>query len=151
MTASFSNGAIEIPPPPAPSSPTARKVMLGNRSESSIERAVRSRLHRRGLRFRKHAAPVPGLRCHPDVVFTKARLAVFIDGCFWHRCPIHGSSPKANADYWKPKLDANVARDRRNDVALTEAGWTVLRCWAHQSVDEIVERVMSAMNSNPWA
>jgi DNA mismatch endonuclease, patch repair protein len=136
--------AIEVPPSPRPSSPTARKVMLGNRSESTIERLVRSELHRRGLRFRKHAAPVPGLRCRPDVVFTKARVAVFVDGCFWHRCPTHGSSPKANASYWRPKLDANVARDRRNDAALAQAGWSVLRFWAHEPIDEIVQVIVDA-------
>lgn len=120
--------------------------MLGNRSESSTERVVRSELHRRGLRFRKHLAPVSGLRCRPDIVFTKARVAVFIDGCFWHRCPVHGSSPKANASYWKPKLDGNVERDRRNDAALTDAGWLVLRFWAHQPIDEVVRTVVDAIN-----
>lgn len=75
-------------PPPA-SSATARKVMLGNRSESEIERALRRALHARGLRFRKHLTPEPGMRCRPDVVFTRARVAVFVDGCFWHRCPQH--------------------------------------------------------------
>lgn len=140
--------ATTIPPPPAPSSPTARKVMLGNRSESGIERVVRSQLHRRGLRFRKHAQALPGLRCRPDIVFTKANVAVFVDGCFWHRCPVHGTSPKANASYWKPKLDANVARDRRNDAALASAGWTVLRFWAHQPVDEIVKTVIAVVEAS---
>ena len=120
--------------------------MLGNRSESSTERVVRSELHRRGLRFRKHLAPVAGLRCRPDIVFTKVRVAVFVDGCFWHRCPVHGSSPKANASYWKPKLDGNVERDRRNNAALTDAGWLVLRFWAHQPIDEVVRTVVDAIN-----
>jgi DNA mismatch endonuclease, patch repair protein len=118
--------------------------MLGNRSESSIERRLRSELHRHGLRFRKHASPVPGLRCRPDVVFPRKRLAVFVDGCFWHRCPMHGSDPKANSDWWRTKLDANVARGRRNDAALEAAGWKVLRFWTHQGVDEMVDEVLSA-------
>ena len=119
--------------------------MLGNRSESAVERALRSELHRRGLRFRKHLAPLRGLRCKADVVFTRQRLAVFVDGCFWHRCPDHGSQPKSNAEWWRIKLDANVARDRRNDLALTEAGWTVLRFWAHIPVEEMAEKVSTAL------
>lgn len=119
--------------------------MLGNRSESEIERALRSRLHRRGLRFRKHASPVPGLRCKADVVFTRKRIAVFLDGCFWHRCPLHGSEPKANGKWWKTKLDANVARDRRNDAALAAAGWQVLRFWAHEPLDAMVARISAVV------
>lgn len=134
-----------VPRAPAPSSATARKVMLGNRSESVIERNLRSALHRRGLRFRKHAAPVPGLRCRPDVVFPGARIAVFVDGCFWHRCPEHGSDPRANSAWWRLKLDANVARDRRNDAALAEAGWTVIRLWSHERLEDMVERVVDAV------
>jgi DNA mismatch endonuclease, patch repair protein len=121
--------------------------MLGNRAESAIERDLRSALHRRGVRFRKHASVIPGLRCHPDIVFTRQRIAVFVDGCFWHRCPLHGSEPKANAHYWRPKLDANVARDRRNDAALVAAGWTVLRFWAHEPVGAMVEAVSRAVAS----
>jgi DNA mismatch endonuclease (patch repair protein) len=134
-----------VPPPPAPSSPKARSVMLGNRSESRPERMVRSELHRRGMRFRKHAAPLPGLRCRADVVFTSARIAVFVDGCFWHRCPEHASEPKANSAYWRPKLDANVFRDRRNDAALAAAGWTVLRFWAHETPELIADAVEAAV------
>lgn len=118
--------------------------MIGNRSESSIERALRSALHMRGLRFRKHLAPVPGLRCKPDILFTRKRLAVFVDGCFWHRCPEHGTQPKANSQWWRQKLDANVARDRRNDAALAAAGWKVLRIWTHQPLEEMASQVVAA-------
>jgi DNA mismatch endonuclease, patch repair protein len=134
-----------VPPAPAPSSARARNVMLGNRSESEIERDLRSRLHRLGFRFRKHASPLQGLRCRPDVVFTRKRVAVFVDGCFWHRCPVHGSEPKANGKWWKIKLDANVARDRRNDAALAGAGWRVLRFWAHEPVDAMVAQIAAAV------
>lgn len=119
--------------------------MRGNRSESEMERELRSRLHRCGLRFRKHASPVRGLRCRVDILFTRKRIAVFVDGCFWHRCPFHGSEPKANGKWWKTKLDANVARDRRNDAALTAAGWRVLRFWAHDPVDGMVDRILAAV------
>jgi DNA mismatch endonuclease (patch repair protein) len=121
--------------------------MMGNRSESAVERALRSELHRRGLRFRKHASPLPGLRCKADVIFTRQRLAVFVDGCFWHRCPDHRSAPKANAGWWKAKLDANVARDRRNDRVLRDAGWTVLRFWTHTATAEMSEQVVEALRS----
>jgi DNA mismatch endonuclease, patch repair protein len=134
-----------VPAAPPAASGHSRKVMLGNRSESQIERALRSELHRRGLRFRKHASPVPGLRCRPDVVFTRQRLAVFVDGCFWHRCPEHGSEPKANHEWWQVKLDANVTRDRRNDAALGEAGWTVLRLWTHEPLEGMVDAVCRAV------
>ena len=121
--------------------------MLGNRSESAIERELRSRLHRRGLRFNKHAAPLPGLRCRADVVFPRSRVAVFVDGCYWHRCPLHGSQPKSNADWWRLKLDANVARDRRNDLALAEAGWRVLRFWTHERLEDMVDEIVAAVQS----
>ncbi len=75
------------------------------------------------------------------MVFTRKRIAVFLDGCFWHRCPLHGSEPRANGKWWKTKLGANVARDRRNDAALAAAGWQVLRFWAHESIDAMVARV----------
>ncbi len=119
--------------------------MLGNRSESEIERELRSLLHRRGLRFRKHLAPLSGLRCKPDIVFTRQRVAVFVDGCFWHRCPLHGTETKANRAYWRPKLDANVARDRRHNAMLAQAGWQVLRFWAHEPVDEMASVVAAAV------
>src|SRR4051812_33814146 len=94
-------------PAPPPSSPAARATMLANRSESSVERALRSALHRRGLRFRKHIAPVKGLRCKPDVVFPGPRLAVFVHGCFWHQCPQHATRPAANREWWANKLQEN--------------------------------------------
>ena len=90
---------------------------------------------------------MPGLRCKADVVFSRQKLAVFVDGCFWHRCPEHGSEPKANAGWWKTKLDANVARDRRNDLALRSADWTVLRFWTHTPVEEMAEQIGQALRS----
>jgi len=116
--------------------------MQGNRaSDTGPELALRSELHRRGLRYRVHYTPVVGLRCRADVVFPKARIAVFVDGCFWHRCPEHGTSPTTNAPYWQAKLDRNTARDRRNDIALVEAGWTVVRVWEHERAQDAADRV----------
>jgi DNA mismatch endonuclease, patch repair protein len=74
----------------------------------------------------------PTLRVTPDVLFRRARLAVFVDGCWWHRCPDHGTTPRSNTGYWLPKLDRNVDRDRRVDEALGEAGWAVVRIWEHE-------------------
>jgi DNA mismatch endonuclease (patch repair protein) len=107
--------------------------MKGNRSsETAPERALRSALHVKGFRFFKNRRPDPAVRCRADIVFPVVRVAVFVDGCFWHRCPIHGNDPNTNATYWKAKLDRNVQRDRDNDVALRSAGWTVVHVWEHQ-------------------
>lgn len=116
------------------------------RTDSGPEARVRSELHRRGLRFRKQL-PIrtPQRVVRPDIAFTRSRLAVFIDGCFWHCCPIHGNRPKANTAYWGPKLTRNVERDRQVNLALTSAGWTVLRAWEHDAVDEVVDRIEEAL------
>jgi DNA mismatch endonuclease, patch repair protein len=139
-----------LPAPPPASSAAARAVMRGNRgSDTKPERALRSELHRRGLRFRKNVSPVPGLRCRADVVFTRARVAVFVDGCYWHRCPQHGTAPRSNSDYWQAKLDRNVARDRQNDAALDTAGWTVVRVWEHENPALAADRVALVVAARP--
>lgn len=115
--------------------------MRGNRAESAPERALRSELHRLGLRFRKHVAPVQGTRCRPDVVFTLSRVAVFVDGCFWHLCPQHFRPPRANAEWWMTKLERNVERDRQHDEVLRQHGWAVVRVWEHEDVREAARRV----------
>lgn len=120
--------------------------MLANRSQNTgPELALRRELHRRGLRYRVHFAPVPGLRCRPDIVFTRQRVVVFVDGCYWHRCPQHSAFPKANAEYWQAKFERNVRRDRRNDAILASAGWTVIRVWEHESADAAASRVAAAI------
>jgi DNA mismatch endonuclease, patch repair protein len=120
--------------------------MSANRgSDSAPEVALRRELYRRGLRFRKHVRPLSGMRCTGDVVFTRQRVVVFVDGCFWHRCPIHATDPKANAEFWSAKFERNVARDRKNDTDLAEAGWTVVRIWEHEPPDEAADRVCAAI------
>ena len=109
------------------------------------EMAVRSALHRRGLRFRVHRRIEGVPRTRPDIVFVSARVAVFVDGCFWHQCPEHRTSPRANAKWWREKLDRNVARDRATDEALADAGWGVIRVWEHEDADvgaETIEAVV---------
>jgi len=109
---------------------------------------MRSALHARGLRFRKDL-PVR-LRdrvVRPDIVFTRQKLAVFVDGCFWHCCPRHGNVPRANADYWKPKLARNVARDRAVDHALTAAGWRSVRVWEHDDPNDAATAIAVALSA----
>jgi DNA mismatch endonuclease, patch repair protein len=119
-----------------------RNLRTGTRPET----LVRSELHRRGARFRKDLPVRLGDRVvRPDIVFTRARLAVFIDGCFWHACPVHGNQPRANTDYWRPKLALNVARDRAVDEALIAAGWRVLRAWEHEPPVSAADRIVAAL------
>lgn len=106
-------------------------MLAVRRSGSRPELALRSQLHRRGLRFRVNGAPVPDIRSRADILFSRFRVAVYVDGCFWHLCPEHGRIPKANRDYWGPKLARNVERDRATDRSLAEAGWKVLRFYEH--------------------
>lgn len=114
------------------------------RRDTNPEVALRSELHRRGLRFRKDLPVRAGDRLvRPDVVFTRARLAVFLDGCFWHVCPLHGTQPRWNSDYWRTKLDRNVARDKAVNDALAQAGWRVMRAWEHEPINDVAERVQA--------
>lgn len=108
---------------------------------------MRRLLHARGLRYRVDTAPLPGVRRRADVVFTRVRVAVFVDGCFWHLCPVHGTSPKANGAWWRDKLEANVRRDRDTDARLAEAGWVVVRVWEHEPPAAAADRVVAACAS----
>lgn len=100
------------------------------RSSTKPEMLIRRELHRRGLRFRVNHPSLPG---RPDIAFPAARVAVFVDGCFWHACPDHGVFPKNNREWWREKLDRNVARDREKDRKLSELGWTVVHVWEHEN------------------
>jgi DNA mismatch endonuclease (patch repair protein) len=124
--------------------------MRANRSrDTGPELALRRALHARGLRYRVEAALEPGVRCRADVVFRPQRVAVFMDGCFWHRCPLHATDPANNAEYWRAKFERVVARDRRNDVALTDAGWTVVRVWEHEDPAEAADRIEALVQAAP--
>lgn len=113
---------------------------LGQR-DTRPEIALRSELHSRGLRFRVDKAPVQGIRSRADVVFGPDRVAVYVDGCFWHCCPEHGSMPKANAEFWEDKLKRNQERDIETDRFLRERGWEVVRVWEHEEAVEAADRV----------
>ncbi|MGO9291485.1 MAG: very short patch repair endonuclease, partial [Polyangia bacterium] len=106
-------------------------------------------LHSRGLRYRVDVAPLPGLRRKADLVFSRARTAVFVDGCFWHSCPLHGSSAQANPNWWAVKLAANVDRDRDTDQRLAAAGWTVVRVWEHENPLSAADRVELVIRGQP--
>jgi len=121
--------------------------MKGNRrTDTKPELALRSALHAEGLRFRKdfQIRTSAGSRVRADIVFTRSRIAVFVDGCFWHSCPEHGNTPKANTGYWVPKLARNKQRDKRVSSELRADGWSVIRIWEHEPLHQAVNRVLKA-------
>ena len=108
------------------------------RRDSGPEMALRRELHSLGLRFRIQYRGIPGT---PDIAFTRARVAVFVDGCFWHQCPEHGVMPKANREWWRAKLEGNTERDRRKDRALLELGWLPVHVWEHEDAAGAASRI----------
>lgn len=129
-------------------SPLRRRIMAANRRrDTNPELELRSALHRQGLRFRVDVPiPVPGRRpIRPDIAFTRARLAVFLDGCFWHGCPTHGSAPSANASYWCAKFARTKSRDEETNGLLRDAGWGVLRIWEHEPVESATKMVLATL------
>lgn len=120
---------------PAASSPAVRARMQAQAvHDTGPEVDLRHWLHVAGMRFRTHVRPVGGLRRQADVVFPRERVAVFVDGDFWHRCPVHYRPPKANREWWEAKIARNVARDRETDDALRAAGWLPIRVWEHEDM-----------------
>jgi DNA mismatch endonuclease (patch repair protein) len=122
-------------------------MRANRRADTKPEVALRSALHGLGYRFRKdHRLDLDGgVRVRPDIVFTKRKIAVFVDGCFWHVCPEHGREPTTNEWYWTPKLRRNVERDQAADAALSAAGWSVVRLWEHVPLQTAVETVLAAL------
>lgn len=131
---------------PVPVTPgRGRNMQAIRRRDTKPELRLRRALHAAGLRFRKDLRlDLGSVRVRPDVVFTRRKIAVFVDGCFWHACPDHGRRPTHNDWYWGPKLERNAARDRSADQALQSAGWTVIRVWEHEAMDGAVARVTVA-------
>ena len=136
-----------VVPYPEPGSAAATRMGKANRrAGSKPEEGLRRELHRLGLRFRKdHLIRAGSIRTHADVAFTRVRLAVFVDGCFWHQCPEHFHMPKTNLGYWVPKLTANVERDLRIDEALGDDLWALLRLWEHVGCHEAAIEVVGAL------
>ncbi|WP_284743285.1 very short patch repair endonuclease [Amycolatopsis sp. RTGN1] len=112
---------------------------------TGIEMTLRKILHAAGFRYRVHRRPVKGVRREADLVFGPARVAVFVDGCFWHGCPVHATWPKNNADFWREKIETNRRRDADTDTRLDEAGWLALRIWEHETAETAADRVIKAV------
>jgi DNA mismatch endonuclease (patch repair protein) len=122
-------------------------MSTAKRRDTSAELALRRELHALGLRYRV-AYPVPGQRRRTiDVAFTRAKVAVFVDGCFWHGCPEHGTKPRSNSEWWSTKLAANKARDRDTDRFLHGLGWAVVRVWEHQDARVAATDIARALHA----
>jgi DNA mismatch endonuclease, patch repair protein len=133
---------------PKPSSDNARRRMQGTpQRDTPCELAIRAELHKRGVRFRVNAKPLSFSRRTADILFIGKRVAVFVDGCFWHQCPRHGTVPKANKAWWKSKFDANRRRDRDTNKALKSSGWQVVRVWEHQNPVRAANRIIKTLNA----
>jgi len=134
--------------PAASSAGRSANMRAIRRTDTKPEMALRQALHRMGYRFRKdyRLDLASGTRVRPDIAFTARKVAVFVDGCFWHACPQHGSRPAVNQGYWTPKLARNVARDRAADSALERAGWQVVRLWEHVPLDDAVAAVVTVLS-----
>ena len=127
---------------PKASSPTIRKVMQANVGDETLPHGrVREVLKAHGLTFTEGEAAERSLRCKPDFIFRDERVCVFVDGCFWHRCPIHFRIPKTNTEWWDEKIQANAERDTRQTRQLEARGWVVVRLWEHGTVSPAVESV----------
>ncbi|MFF3518661.1 very short patch repair endonuclease [Streptomyces sp. NPDC004393] len=140
--------SAELPEGSWARSAATRASMRANKGkDTGPEKRLRSILHQAGLRYRVSARPVPSLRRTADVVFTAAKVAVFVDGCFWHGCPDHGSMPASNRDFWTAKIAGNRTRDAETTKLLEEAGWTVVRVWEHTAPEEAAKTVMTAVTA----
>ncbi|MBC6471178.1 very short patch repair endonuclease [Actinomadura alba] len=138
----------EIPSDSWASTPASRKVMKANRSrDTKPELALRSAIHKLGLRYRVDTPPIEGLRRRADMVFSRARVAVFSDGCYWHGCPEHYRSSRQNEEFWSEKIMVNRARDRDTDAKLLDADWLVIRVWEHENVTDAANRIAQAVQS----
>jgi DNA mismatch endonuclease (patch repair protein) len=138
--------AQRVPRHPGPSSVgISERMSSARRRDTKPEVALRRELHARGLRYRV-AYPVPGQRRRTiDIAFTRAKVAVMVDGCFWHGCPEHGTHPRSNSEWWRAKLSANAARDADTNRVLGALGWLVIRVWEHQPAESAADLVEAAL------
>ncbi|KQU36892.1 very short patch repair endonuclease [Rhodococcus sp. Leaf233] len=134
---------------PVTDAKTSARLSKQRRRDTKPEVALRRELHRRGLRYFVDRAPLKGMRRRADLVFPRRKVAVYVDGCFWHSCPIHATRPRNNAQWWADKLAANVARDRDTDTRLIEEGWRVVRIWEHEDPVVAAQRVVDDLAADP--
>ncbi|MFJ4668385.1 very short patch repair endonuclease [Kitasatospora purpeofusca] len=133
--------------PSLETTPKIRARMSKQRSrDTDVEIALRRTLHAAGLRYRVHRRPLKGVRREADILFGPARVAVFVDGCFWHGCPKHATWPKNNADFWREKIEKNRTRDNDTDTRLAEAGWLSVRVWEHENPTQAAERIVTLVH-----
>ena len=133
---------------PIPSSKAASKRMAATgQRDTPPEMELRRRLHAMGFRYRVDYPVLLKPRRRADMAFTKARVAVFVDGCFWHGCPEHGTWPKSNARFWREKIETNCRRDLDTNERLKLAGWKVIRVWEHEDPEKAAMRVARAVRS----
>ena len=143
MTSRLRREGTRVTPVPSSEAVSAQMKRMG-RKDTAPELALRRALTARRLRYRLHRRDLPGT---PDIAFVGARVAVFVDGCFWHSCPEHAVMPKANREWWQEKLDANRARDARKDEALVHAGWLPVHVWEHEDPDLVADRLVALVAS----
>ena len=146
MATTFQNVTDANRTPPASSKATLNRMRAVRRFNTKPELELRSLLHCLGLRYRVDYPPLSSVTRRADIVFTRLRIAVFVDGCFWHGCPLHGTRPKTNGDWWEAKIKANRERDEDTNRRLRQEGWTVLRFWEHQDAESSALNVFRVVN-----
>lgn len=142
MASKARNHSEDVLKNPPPSSQAALSRMKAAKPrDTAPEKALRSALFKKGLRFRVNAKPIKEFNRKADIVFRAAKVAIFVDGCFWHGCPIHGTQAKANAEFWRNKIKQNQLRDLDTNEKLKKAGWKVVRVWEHENPEKAAERI----------
>lgn len=134
-------------PPSASSAQVRRRMRNVRRRDTPAELALRRELHRLGVRYRVDVRPLKDVPRRADVVFRRSRVAVFVDGCFWHSCPDHGHVPKTHTEWWAAKLEATRRRDVDTVATLQRAGWVVVRMWEHEDVRDVARRIYGLVRS----
>jgi DNA (cytosine-5)-methyltransferase 1 len=144
---SRTDGKVGRKPPPPSSEAAGHRMRAVRRTDTEAERRIQAELDRLGMSYEVDAAPLKGYRRRADIVFRRDRVAVYVDGCFWHGCPSHATAAKSNSDWWRGKLERNRERDLDSARELRANGWLVLRFWEHESPPEAAAAVRSALNS----
>lgn len=134
--------------PPASSDAARNRMVAAKQRDTKPELELRAFLENAGLEFEVDTPPILGLRRRADILFSHAYIAVFIDGCFWHGCPIHGTWPKKNAEFWRDKIETNRQRDKDTDQRLKEKGWQVVRAWEHDDMKEVALIILRLVGNN---